>query len=145
VTATATAASTTTTTNEAGDALPQLHGRLHRWAVDQHQFLAGFAAVKFSKDGPGALFVFSNCGLDDLLVADEDPEFSSASRLERQTILVRVGYVDHTGCHRHQRTLLTTRPTAVVTPILGGVGLVTWTIGVSSSTGCALRRTTITE
>ena len=59
----------TTAHDESEDALPQLQGRLHRWAVDQHQFLAGFAATKFSKNGPGALFVFANCGLDDLLVA----------------------------------------------------------------------------
>ena len=79
---------TTTTTNESEDGLPQLQGRLHRFAVDQHQFLAGFAATKYTKDGPGALFVFANCGLDDLLVADDDPEFDAARKLERQIILV---------------------------------------------------------
>jgi hypothetical protein len=30
-------------------------------------------ATKFSKSGPGALFVFANCGLEDLLVTDDDP------------------------------------------------------------------------
>jgi predicted benzoate:H+ symporter BenE len=37
----------------------------------QSQFLAGFSAVKFSQHGPGALFVFANCGLDDLLASPE--------------------------------------------------------------------------
>ena len=79
---------TATTSTESEDGLPQLQGRLHRWAVDQHQFLAGFAATKYTKNGPGALFVFANCGLEDLLVADEDAEYDAAQKLERQIILV---------------------------------------------------------
>ena len=83
--------------NAADDALGKLQGKLHRWAVSQHQFLAGFAATKYTKDGPGALFVFANCGLDDLLVADEDPEFTTAKKLERQVILVWGGTTAKAG------------------------------------------------
>uniref|UniRef100_A0A7S0SL63 Uncharacterized protein n=1 Tax=Mantoniella antarctica TaxID=81844 RepID=A0A7S0SL63_9CHLO len=83
--------------DQADDALLQLQGRLHRWAVDQHQFLAGFSAVKFSQHGPGALFVFANCGLDDLLVADEDPESTAVRGLERQLILVWGGITSKAG------------------------------------------------
>lgn len=71
-----------------GGELPALHSKLHGWSVEHHQFLAAFAATKFTKNGQGALFVFANCGLDDLLVAEDEPGFTEARKLERQIVLV---------------------------------------------------------
>lgn len=80
---------------DAGDAgLAPLAGKLHRFAVDQFDVLAGFAACKFAKHGPGALFVFTNCGLDDLLVEHGDPKLPAARALRRQMILVWGGVTE---------------------------------------------------
>ena len=62
-------ASTTARARESPpDEVKILQGKLHRFLVDQHQVLAGFAACKYTKNGPGALFVFANVNLKDLLV-----------------------------------------------------------------------------
>ena len=41
---------------ESDPALGALAGKLHRFAVRNHRFFAGFAAAKYTKHGPGALF-----------------------------------------------------------------------------------------
>ena len=80
---------------DAGDAaLGPVAGKLHRFAVDQFDVLAGFAACKYAKNGPGALFVFTNCGLDDLLVEHGDAKLPAARALRRQMILVWGGVTE---------------------------------------------------
>ena len=69
-------------------------GKLHRFAVDQHEVLAAFAACKFAKNGKGALFVFTNCGLGDLLAEEGEAGFMNARKLKRQMIVVWVGVTD---------------------------------------------------
>jgi len=69
-------------------------GKLHRFAVDQFDVLAGFAACKFAKNGSGALFVFTNCGLDDLLVEHDDPGCAAARALRRQMLWVWGGVTE---------------------------------------------------
>ena len=81
-------------TDAADAALGPIAGKLHRFAVDQFDVLAGFAACKFAKNGPGALFVFTNCGLDDLLLEHGDPKLPAARALRRQMILVWGGVTE---------------------------------------------------
>ena len=82
-------ASTTARARESPpDEVKILQGKLHRFLVDQHQVLAGFAACKYTKNGPGALFVFANVNLRDLLVEPEEPGFDAVRALERQLVLV---------------------------------------------------------
>ena len=74
--------------------LGTVNGKLHRFAVDQHELLSCFAACKFAKNGKGALCVFTNCGLDELLVEEDEPGFTDARALRRQMLLVWGGFTD---------------------------------------------------
>ena len=69
------------------EAAARLNGKLHRFAVDQHKFLAAFASCKYTRHGPGALFCFTNVGLGDLLVEEGEPGLDEARKYERQLIL----------------------------------------------------------
>ena len=52
----------------------------HRLAVRNHRFFAGFAAAKYTKHGPGALFVFGNSGLEHTLAEEGDGECTRRRR-----------------------------------------------------------------
>ena len=69
------------------EAAARLSGKLHRFAVDQHRFLASFASCKYTRHGPGALFCFTNVGLGDLLVEEGEPGHEEARKYERQLII----------------------------------------------------------
>jgi|TARA_B110000977_G_scaffold201150_1_gene294401 hypothetical protein len=71
-----------------------LNAKLHRLAVSQHELFSAFAATKFAKNGKGALFVFTNCGLANLLVEEGEAGFEDASALRRQMFLVWGGVTD---------------------------------------------------
>ena len=80
---------------DADPALGALAGKLHRFAVRNHRFFAGFAAAKYTKHGPGALFVFGNSGLEHTLAEEGDGElYEEATSCERQAVLVWGGITD---------------------------------------------------
>ena len=86
--------SATPSTVEDDPALGALTGKLHRFAVRNHEWFAGFAAAKYTKHGPGALFVFGNCGMEHMLAEEGDALYDEAVRCERQVILVWGGTTD---------------------------------------------------
>ena len=80
---------------ESDPALGALAGKLHRFAVRNHRFFAGFAAAKYTKHGPGALFVFGNCGMEHTLAEEDDGTcYDEATSCERQAVLVWGGITD---------------------------------------------------
>ena len=86
--------SATPSTVEDDPALGALTGKLHRFAVRNHEWFAGFAAAKYTKHGPGALFVFGNCGMEHMLSEEGDALYDEAVRCERHVILVWGGTTD---------------------------------------------------
>ena len=78
---------------ESDPALGALAGKLHRFAVRNHRFFAGFAAAKYTKHGPGALFVFGNCGMEHTLAEEGDGTC----------------YEEATSCERHQSNVVAPR------------------------------------
>jgi len=81
-------------------ALGALQGKLHRFAVRNHGFIAAFAASKVTKHGDGVLFAFANVGMADLLAEEGDDDFQRARDLERQRVLVHGGITSRAaaGC-----------------------------------------------
>ena len=80
---------------ESDPALGALAGKLHRFAVRNHRFFASFAAAKYTKHGPGALFVFGNSGLEHTLAEEGDGTcYDEATSCERQAVLVWGGITD---------------------------------------------------
>jgi len=80
---------------ESDPALGALAGKLHRFAVRNHRFFASFAAAKYTKHGPGALFVFGNSGLEHTLAEEGDGKcYEEATSCERQAVLVWGGITD---------------------------------------------------